>query len=101
MRSVALAAAAVALAWPARGDAAPYDVYSCRLADGAAAPAGGWTSFRSDAAFDVSDQCRDGTGLITQIAAPTVFRFEARVPRQTGFPYLEGASRVVLVRGRP
>lgn len=32
---------------------------------------------------------------------PSVYRFVARVPKQTGFPYLEGASKVVTVRGRP
>jgi hypothetical protein len=37
----------------------------------------------------------------TRIPGPSVYRFEARVPKQTGFPYLEGASRVVTVRGRP
>ena len=37
----------------------------------------------------------------SRILGPSVYRFEARVPRQTGFPYLEGASRVVTVRGRP
>jgi hypothetical protein len=35
------------------------------------------------------------------ITGPSVYRFEARVPRQTGFPYLEGASPRVTVRGRP
>ncbi len=35
------------------------------------------------------------------IPAPSVYRFEARVPRQTGFPYSEGASPAVVVRGRP
>ena len=35
------------------------------------------------------------------IVGPSVFRFEARVPKQTGFPYLEGASKLVTVRGRP
>jgi hypothetical protein len=35
------------------------------------------------------------------IPGPSVYRFEARVPKQTGFPYLEGASRRVTVRGRP
>jgi hypothetical protein len=37
----------------------------------------------------------------SRILGPSVYRFEARIPRQTGFPYLEGASRVVTVRGRP
>jgi hypothetical protein len=41
------------------------------------------------------------THRFSRIPGPTVYRFEARVPRQTGFPYLEGASRVVSVRGRP
>jgi hypothetical protein len=36
-----------------------------------------------------------------RIAGPSVYRFEARVPKQTGFPYLEGASSRVTVRGRP
>ncbi len=36
-----------------------------------------------------------------KISGPTRYRFEARVPKQTGFPYLEGASRAVVVRGRP
>ena len=35
------------------------------------------------------------------ITGPSVYRFEARVPKQTGFPYLEGASRRVTVHGRP
>ena len=35
------------------------------------------------------------------IAGPSTYRFEARVPKQTGFPYLEGASQRVTVRGRP
>ncbi len=35
------------------------------------------------------------------IAGPSTYRFEARVPKQTGFPYLEGASRRVTVHGRP
>ncbi len=35
------------------------------------------------------------------IPAPSVYRFEARVPRQTGFPYSEGASPSVVVHGRP
>jgi hypothetical protein len=35
-----------------------------------------------------------------RITGPSVYRFQARVPKQTGFPYLEGASRVVTVRGR-
>ena len=35
------------------------------------------------------------------ITGPTVYRFQARVPKQTGFPYLEGASRRVTVHGRP
>jgi hypothetical protein len=41
------------------------------------------------------------THRFSRISGPSVYRFEARVPRQTGFPYLEGASRVVTVRGRP
>ena len=36
-----------------------------------------------------------------RIGGPSVFRFEARVPKQTGFPYLEGVSPRVTVRGRP
>ena len=35
------------------------------------------------------------------IGGPTTFKFEARVPKQTGFPYLEGVSRAITVRGRP
>jgi hypothetical protein len=35
------------------------------------------------------------------IPAPSVYRFQARVPKQTGFPYLEGTSRSVVVRDRP
>jgi hypothetical protein len=35
------------------------------------------------------------------IVGPSVYRFEARVPKQTGFPYVEGASRPVVVRGQP
>jgi hypothetical protein len=35
------------------------------------------------------------------IPGPSVYRFEARVPKQTGFPYLEGLSPRVTVRGRP
>jgi hypothetical protein len=35
------------------------------------------------------------------IPGPSVYRFEARVPKQTGYPYSEGASRAVVVRGRP
>ncbi len=33
--------------------------------------------------------------------APTTFRFIAVVPKQIGFPYLEGTSRVATVHGRP
>jgi hypothetical protein len=36
-----------------------------------------------------------------RIVGPSVYRFEARVPKQTGFPYLAGASHPVTVRGRP
>jgi hypothetical protein len=35
------------------------------------------------------------------IPGPVTYRFEARVLKQTGFPYVEGASRPVAVRGRP
>jgi hypothetical protein len=35
------------------------------------------------------------------IPGPSTYRFEARVPAQTGFPYSEGSSPVVVVRGRP
>ena len=35
------------------------------------------------------------------ITGPSVYRFQARVPKQTGFPYLEGVSKRVTVRGRP
>jgi hypothetical protein len=35
------------------------------------------------------------------IPGPSVYRFEARVPKQTGYPYSEGASGAVVVRGRP
>ena len=35
------------------------------------------------------------------IPGPVTYRFEARVLKQTGFPYVEGASRPVSVRGRP
>jgi hypothetical protein len=35
------------------------------------------------------------------IPGPVAYRFEARVLKQTGFPYVEGASRPVTVRGRP
>jgi hypothetical protein len=35
------------------------------------------------------------------IPGPVVYRFEARVLKQTGFPYVEGASRPVAVHGRP
>jgi hypothetical protein len=35
------------------------------------------------------------------IPGPVVYRFEARVLKQTGFPYVEGASRRVAVHGRP
>ena len=41
------------------------------------------------------------TYRFARIAGPSVYRFEARVPKQTGFPYLEGASPPVTVRGRP
>jgi hypothetical protein len=37
----------------------------------------------------------------TQISGPSTYRFEARVPKQLGHPYLEGASPRVTVRGRP
>ncbi len=33
--------------------------------------------------------------------APTTFRFIAVVPKQSGFPYLEGRSGVATVHGRP
>jgi hypothetical protein len=49
---------------------------------------------RSDGRFSYSYRFRS-------IPGPSVYRFEARVPKQTGFPYLEGASPVVTVRGRP
>jgi hypothetical protein len=35
------------------------------------------------------------------IPGPVTYKFEARVLKQTGFPYVEGASRPVSVRGRP
>lgn len=35
------------------------------------------------------------------IPGPVTYRFEARVLKQTGLPYVEGASRPVSVRGRP
>ena len=35
----------------------------------------------------------------TSIPGPSTYRFEARVPKQTGFPYLEGASRPAVVQG--
>ncbi len=35
------------------------------------------------------------------IPGPVIYRFEARVLKQTGFPYVEGASRPVAVHGRP
>ena len=41
------------------------------------------------------------THEFTSIPGPVTYRFEARVPKQTGFPYLEGASKPVTVRGRP
>lgn len=41
------------------------------------------------------------TYRFARIAGPSTYRFEARVPRQTGFPYLEGASKPVTVRGSP
>ena len=41
------------------------------------------------------------TYRFARIVGPSVYRFEARVPKQTGFPYLEGASPRVTVRGRP
>jgi hypothetical protein len=41
------------------------------------------------------------TYRFTSIPGPVVYRFEARVPKQTGFPYEAGVSKVVKVRGRP
>jgi hypothetical protein len=41
------------------------------------------------------------TYRFARILGPSVYRFEARVPKQTGFPYLEGVSPKVKVRGRP
>ena len=41
------------------------------------------------------------TYTFRSIVGPSVYRFEARVPKQNGFPYLEGVSRAVTVRGRP
>jgi hypothetical protein len=41
------------------------------------------------------------TYRFARILGPAVYRFEARVPKQTGFPYLEGTSKRVTVRGRP
>ncbi len=41
------------------------------------------------------------TYRFARILGPSVYRFEARVPKQTGFPYLEGTSPRVTVRGRP
>jgi hypothetical protein len=35
------------------------------------------------------------------IPAPSVYRFVAVVPKQTGFPYSAGTSGTVTVRGRP
>jgi hypothetical protein len=35
------------------------------------------------------------------IPGPVTYKFEARVLKQTGFPYVEGASRTVSVHGRP
>ena len=49
---------------------------------------------RSDGRFRYSYTFRS-------IFGPSVFRFVARAPKQTGFPYLAGASKVVTVRGRP
>jgi hypothetical protein len=49
---------------------------------------------RSDGRFSYTYRFGSMTG-------PSVYRFEARVPRQTGFPYLEGVSQRVTVRGRP
>jgi hypothetical protein len=37
----------------------------------------------------------------SSIPGPVTYKFEARVLKQTGFPYVEGASRPVSVRGRP
>jgi hypothetical protein len=41
------------------------------------------------------------TYRFARIPGPSVYRFEARVPKQTGFPYLAGSSPRVTVRGRP
>jgi hypothetical protein len=49
---------------------------------------------RADGRFSYRYRFRSITG-------PAVYRFEARVPQQTAFPYAEGASRPVVVRGRP
>jgi hypothetical protein len=35
------------------------------------------------------------------LEGPTTYRFVAVVPKQIGFPYLEGASKTATVRGRP
>jgi hypothetical protein len=35
------------------------------------------------------------------LAGPTAYRFVAVVPKQNGFPYLEGTSKTATVRGRP
>jgi hypothetical protein len=37
----------------------------------------------------------------SRIVGPSTYRFVAIVPKQSGFPYVEGRSTVVVVRGRP
>ena len=52
-RALAIAVVLAALLVPAAAQAGTYDVYACRLPDGSAAPAGGWTTSGLLAGADV------------------------------------------------
>ena len=67
-RALAVAVLLAALLAPAGAEAGTYDVYACRLPDGGAAPAGGWSATGLLAGADV----RAGAGCpLTASAAPS------------------------------
>jgi hypothetical protein len=67
-RALAIAVVLAALLAPAAAEAGTYDVYACRLPDGSAAPAGGWSTSGLLAGADV----RAAAGCpLTVSAAPS------------------------------
>jgi hypothetical protein len=109
MRKLAAAAVVgslVALAWTAAAQAGTYDVYACRLPDGRAAPAGGWSTTGLVAGdYRVSAGCPGGSLTVAVPAASSThlrpntigWRFDA-VDDTTLVAY-DVTRRVAVTRG--